>query len=483
MKVSITHSMPNSAHQGRSGTVAFGAMPPFTVQRLALLLCCVMTALAFAAYSAPLKAEGAVTPSEIQLAIQPTWSDQAQFDVDLPPSTPRYEPLDIVFVFDATQSMTNVIGDFQRSVDRILGDISARTTNVRYAVVEFGDYQGIVRGCDPAPGLPVWRLVSGFTSDPSAAKAAVRQVGVKWNGCDNQEAYLRALDEVRRLDWRKDATRYVVLLGDAPTRSPDPGRDGRLQTADDLSTEDVVAAYRREGITVLGIYIGSEDGAVAQDFAALANDTPNGMTLSLSGDRNVADLIEQGLTQIPPPAPLMRAISPAFRDWISPGERAGLDAKGQEHRFDFELSPPDGTVHGIYTINLEAITGPSQSGPRIGTGTVTVRVGWEYYPLKPLLIWPIALLCLLALTAILYVMARTQQWNLQPGGRAIKPLKYSGRELQQVAMVLGLTALVTTAGIKAYEAAPEDLSGWFAVQKSGAQEQFDVHKNHMKSKV
>ena len=462
---------PASTSTGTYGSVGHhsGVGTRSVQRRVAFAIGCLIVSV----HSAPLKAEGAVSPSEIELAIQPTWTDDARFEVNLPPSAPKYGPLDIVFVFDATQSMTNVIGEFQRSVDRILGDISNKTANVRYAVAEFGDYSGMVAGCDPAPGLPVWRLVTDFTANAATAKSAVSQVSVKWNGCDQQEAYLRALDEVRQLDWREDATRYVVLLGDAPTRSPDPGRDGRSNTGDDLRTSSVTSAFDRDGITILGIYIGPEDGEVADDFATLADSTPNGMALSLSGGRKVADLIEQGLTKIPPPPPLMRAVSPEFQDWIGPGERTGLGPEGLAHSFDFEISPPEGTASGIYHVDLEANASGSPSGPSIGTGTVIVRVGWEFYPLKPFLMWPIILICLLALAAFLYALAKNQNWSLRHGGRAIKPLKYSRRELAQVALMLAVTALITVGGVQAYQAAPEDMHTWLnesAAEKEPAAE-------------
>lgn len=395
-----------------------------------------------------------VTPTSSVMVMKPAHSREKTFDVVPPATAPRYEPIDIAFIFDGTQSMGGMIGAVQRSAGKILADVSSRSRNVRYAVAEFGDYHALEGGCNlglPADlGRPVWRLLQDFSADPAVVQTAIGAVGVDWNGCDTNEAYLRALEETRQLGWRRGAARYVVLLGDAPARSPDPGRDELLGTDDDLVPATVASAYARDHITLIGIYAGHggsvASDAVAASFSALASPTPHGLALPLKRDSDVRDLIRQALVEVPPPPPAMALVSPGYRAWVGTFRRTQAAGGEQAYKFRTMIMPPRGTAPGAYQLRFSAFAGPNGSGPAFGNALVTVRIGWEYYPLKPVVLLPMLLLAALILRALLSKAQNSPRWGLLFAGAATREF------LRNLLVVLSIITL----GSLAYAKMPAD---------------------------
>lgn len=411
----------------------------------------IAAAFAAALVSVQAHAEGAVSPDVVELVIQPGSNAAAEFQVIVQPLEATYEPLDIAFVFDGTASMGEEIAEFQRSIDTILNQIARRSRNVRYAVAQFADHADLRPCGGPLANAraPVWRLLTDFTADPAVARAAVNRTAVYANGCDIPEAYLEALAEVRQLSWRREpeVTRYVIIVGDAPARSPDRGFDDVFGTADDLNFQRVTSGYRSDGITIVGIYAPGVEG-VDRSFAMLAGPTSNGMAIPLSQGTSVADAIELAILvpPPPPPAPYMRGTTPAIAHWLSSAERHTIDAGGLLHRFTHAVEVPLGTASGIYEIDLEAFAGPDGDGPAIGAGRIILKVGWEYYPIRSTLRWVIAAVAFFALTFLLARRSRSLFWGLE----------FQGAALKQTAGTYLIAAAIIVTGVLAWRSAPED---------------------------
>ena len=396
---------------------------------------------------------GPVTPTTRDIYMTPGHAREIIFDVTPPPMAPRYEPIDIVFVFDGTSSMGGVIGAVQSSAAGILTDIAGRSRDVRYSVIEFGDYaqlEGGRGGSPPDVGRPVWRLVQDFTNDTIAVQNAIAAVGVHWDGGDIDEAYLRALEEARSLRWRANATRYVILLGDAPARSPDPGRDEVFGTADDLTPQTISASYRRDKISLIGIYssktwIGADP--VATSFSELATPTPRGMALPLKRDGDVRDAIRHGFVEIAPPPPAMVLTNKDFRSWSGDPVRRQTSARTPAYNFRFKITPPPRTNDGIYHLKFDALSWPSQPSSAFGSADVIIRIGWKYYPLKPLIMLPLLLVCLLGFLVAMRMRRVSQHWGLLFGGRAMR----------EAIATVGCAILVGAIGTYAYIRIPGDV--------------------------
>ena len=191
---------------------------------------------------------------------------------------------------------------------------------MRIAVAQFGDHPDLVPPRSPFASrrMPVWHVFNDFTGDVGVVKASVRSLGIHWDGGDMQEAYREALSRALELDWRPDAVRFVVVLGDAHARSPDRGPDGLIGTSDDLTFESVAAAYRKAGIAVAAVYAPPSDARdrkiVASSFERLANPAQGGIAIPLSEGRSLAEAIERAIvrTAPPPPPPAMRPVPGAF---------------------------------------------------------------------------------------------------------------------------------------------------------------------------
>ncbi len=419
---------------------------------LAIWLCISPVAL----FSAPVHAGGAVTPRVVELVIQPGNSGSADFHVAIPPMAPSYEPLDIAFVFDGTGSMHDEIADFQRSIDTILNHIARRSTNVRYAIAQFGDHADIRPCSGPGAGanLPVWQLLTDFTPDPAIAKSAVSRTDTPWHGCDTPEAYLEALAEARQLSWRPEATKFVVIVGDAEARSPDRGYDDVIGTEDDLDFKRVTDSYRSDGITIVGIFApgGPE---VARSFALLAEPTPNGMAIPLDRGTSVANAIEKAilLPAVPPPAPYMRGITPGLLQWLRSPHREAADAAGLRYTFKHPVAVPEGTSSGIYKLDVGAFSGPDGDGRPIGVGRIILRVGWEFYPIRSVLQWLVVALMVAALMTSLAYRSRSLSWGLE----------FRGVALKQAAKTYLLASLIIAAGIFAWRSMPEDYNSFIEI--------------------
>jgi hypothetical protein len=421
-----------------------------------------LVALATCVLDAPAQAAGGVSPDTHEIVLQPGQEGEVTFRVLLPPSPPTLEPLDVLFMLDGTSSMAGEIRDFQSSIDAIIGDISRRSTNMRIAVAQFGDHPDLVPPRSPFASrrMPVWHVFNDLTGDVGVVKTSVRSLGIHWDGGDIQEAYLEALSRALELNWRPEAVRFVVVLGDAPARSPDRGPDGLIGTSDDLTFESVAAAYRRAGIAVAAVYALPSDERdreiVAGSFERLANPAQGGMAIPLSEGRSLAQAIERAIVRPvpPPPPPAMRPLHGAFSSWLSEPDRRTLGEQGRLHSFSFPIRVAEGTKTGIYEIDVEALAGPDARGPMVGSGKIIVKTGLRFQPIGDIGRGLVAALALLGLSLI--------AWRRL---RGLWSLRHRGRALREFAVTLTIVGCVIATGILAFLAMPEDLDSadkWLA---------------------
>jgi len=118
------------------------------------------------------------------------------------------QPLDIMFLVDATASMISEIPDIEKNIFAVTSSLSRNYAETRYALSFVGDF--------PSRGgmydLPYFRQVD-FTIDVSEIWQGMKKVPNIFGGYP-EEAYAYALRKSAKEKWRKDAAKIVVLFAD-----------------------------------------------------------------------------------------------------------------------------------------------------------------------------------------------------------------------------------------------------------------------------
>lgn len=129
----------------------------------------------------------------------------------------RALPLDLLLVFRATRGSPAAAALAGAAAERLLAVAAGAAPSPRLRALAVGDHpQGHI-----APAF-VTRCSGAWSADPAPQLAFVRErLQDPVEGLDPAEAFECALREAGRLDWRPDARRVVVLLGDAPAHLPD----------------------------------------------------------------------------------------------------------------------------------------------------------------------------------------------------------------------------------------------------------------------
>jgi len=117
--------------------------------------------------------------------------------------------LDTAIVMDATSSMLPLINEARAGIEALilfLNDLAARA---RVAVIAYRDHDN----------LPLWE---GCPLSPDAGAIRRFLFGLEiTGGADLPEAVLEGLGACRQLEWRRDAMRHIVLVGDAEPHARD----------------------------------------------------------------------------------------------------------------------------------------------------------------------------------------------------------------------------------------------------------------------
>jgi hypothetical protein len=222
-------------------------------------------------------------------------SDSGEFEmrVRLADDPPSLERIDILLLFDVTQSMRAVIDEVRTNAGTIMREIRAGNPNSAFGVASFADYQ---------ERMP-WRLDRDVTEDLASVSTAIARLRL-YDGKDFPEAYSRALHEARFVGWRPGARRFVILFGDAPAHDPnfygpstgvDPGRDGIPGNEDDLRFAEVVRDLAVDRVTVLVNYVPG-DQLARKGFEFLASQT-GGAAIPVADATQVPATIVAGLNE------------------------------------------------------------------------------------------------------------------------------------------------------------------------------------------
>ncbi len=188
------------------------------------------------------------------------------------------DALDLVFVIDTTSSMEDDIDRVKSDAQRIIEQVETSNTDWRIAVTTFRDYPEAPYG---DAGDYVARMEVDFSDDAGEISAAIHAITVAGGG-DTPEAVCSALLLAIRMDWREEAQRIVILMGDAPPHDPEPNSGCTIGGM----MEEAFAGDREH---VYPIIIADNPDAL-RSFNAIADGT-GGQVFSAAGSEDVVDSI------------------------------------------------------------------------------------------------------------------------------------------------------------------------------------------------
>ena len=141
---------------------------------------------------------------------------------------PGQKSLDLVFVVDSTESMSDDIAKLRELIEPVLAKVLPEYPAWRIGLVLYKDYfeDFLVRKACP------------FTTDLAVFRKALDGFHVQ-GGRDIPEAVYEALDGALAYEWKSDADKKIILIGDAPPHPLPRGKVTKEMVDDDALRKNV----------------------------------------------------------------------------------------------------------------------------------------------------------------------------------------------------------------------------------------------------
>jgi len=210
--------------------------------------------------------------------------------------------LDLCFVVDTTGSMGDDIDDAKANMEVILTQLAEKTSDYRVALIDYRDFSSRTRDSRDYPS----KIQLEFSADDTEIRNAIMNLSLG-DGGDTPETVYSALMSALTLDWRDEAKKVIVVLGDAKPLDPEPNTGYTYQQVlFALFDSKIAIDYEDSDKRVLdgedswiNVYtIGTEDSADASAFfKEISHDTGGGYS-SVSDASQVSDAIVNTIEQI-----------------------------------------------------------------------------------------------------------------------------------------------------------------------------------------
>lgn len=353
-----------------------------------LLVQSVAPALAAPRPFGPVLQEAIITPETIRLELAPG-SCSLPITLTVQTAPAPIPKADVLFVFDVTGSMSDVLEQAKARGLDIMKDLRSKVEDSAFGVASFCDYPGYYdyggyRAHYGASTDYPWALDADITPDIAAVQKALESLSLH-DGEDDPEDYSRALFETMYVGWRPGAKRIVVLFGDAPTHDMefyrpfgknfgvDPGLDGEAGTEDDLKFVEVVEQVKERGIQVIPVNCDLGRNEIVQaGFDYIAQQT-GGQVYPLEDAGLLADAVMEALTRAASVINVLK-VSPAeeFAGWVQVSPASFSEVRGNESRsFQLVFSVPEGLPPGVYSFPLDVLA----DSAILGSVPVTIVIG------------------------------------------------------------------------------------------------------------
>jgi len=124
----------------------------------------------------------------------------------------RQRDLDLVLVMDATSSMLPMVNEARAGVDGLILYMNELSRSMRLAFIAYRDNDN----------KPVWEG-ERFTDNVNTIRDFLFKLRIT-GGADLPEAVCDGVCACRSLNWRRESTRLIILIGDAPYHAEDESK-------------------------------------------------------------------------------------------------------------------------------------------------------------------------------------------------------------------------------------------------------------------
>lgn len=264
------------------------------------------------------------------------------------PTAPANAGLDLVFVVNAADSMADDVAAVRASMRSIADKAAASSSSYRFALVSYGG-----RSPDGSGGESA-RTDVDFTADPAAIESGLDSLALEGGdaghagavGDSSAPAYSGVMQAVG-LNWRSEARKEVIVVGDAPADDPEP--------VTGYTTASVArAAYEADSVSIYAIGAGTE-GAGGTGGTAGPSGSPDA-----SGASSALE-------------PLASASGGSVEDSSSPDDLAGLI----DGAMAAETSKPFAWIQGDYVIQAGDSLTIDASASYAASGQI-VSYEWDF---------------------------------------------------------------------------------------------------------
>lgn len=286
---------------------------------------------------------------------------------------------DVLFMMDLTGSMSGELNNAKVNSTNIMNGIASVISDAAFGVVSHMDYPGYYSSCDyndqyGYSGDYPYSLDQFITSDKTSVSTALSALSLG-NGADWPESYTRVLYETTtdaNIAWRSGARKFVVAWLDAPPHDcslvgpyftngtgSDPGRDGVMDTGDDLpNIEPVLQEMKDQNITLIVLFSGDDYLSNWQSWAQLTGGDAFQINYdgTIPGGIDIADYItDLILAQTGTISDLgVEVCTPGFETWLTDAPKwTDVDLTDPfEETFDLEFTVPEDTEDGEYEFDV-----------------------------------------------------------------------------------------------------------------------------------
>lgn len=213
------------------------------------------------------------------------------------------EGLDLCFVVDTTGSMGDDIDNTKENMASILAHLAEKTENYRVALIDYRDFAERTGDSADYP----YRIQLDFSSDNEAITEAINSLSLGYGG-DTEETVYSALMAAADLDWRANAQKVIITLGDAAPLDPEPNTGytyeqvlWALFNADinlDLDASDPRVLENVDNSLINVYSIGTGASSDAADFFARIAEGTGGSYAGVEDASQVADAVIDSIEQI-----------------------------------------------------------------------------------------------------------------------------------------------------------------------------------------